>query len=67
MNPEGNIETDDSTDRVAEVTETWETSPLTEPEAATDSRASSPADPGTLDDSKTDLQREEDRGRRTDH
>lgn len=41
-----NTQTDDATDRVAELTDTWESSPLTEPEQATDPAAKSPADPG---------------------
>jgi hypothetical protein len=67
MDTAGDTPNEDSTDRVAEITETWESSPLTESERATDSKASSPADPGNRDDSRTDLQREADRIGRTDH
>jgi hypothetical protein len=67
MSTPDNTQTEDSTDRVAELTDTWESSPLTEAEQATDPRATSPADPGGFDDSKTDLQREEERTSRTDH
>jgi len=63
----GNTLDEDSTDRVAEITDTWESSPLTEPEHATDRKATSPAGPGTVDDSKSDLAREEERSRRTNH
>jgi len=66
MNTAGNTPNEDSTDRVAEITDTWESSPLTEPELATDPKATSPADPGTIDDSQTDLEREEKRSSRTD-
>jgi hypothetical protein len=62
-----NTQDQDSTDRVAELTDTWETSPLTEPERATDAKATSPADHGSFDDSKTDLEREQERVSRTDH
>jgi hypothetical protein len=58
---------EDTTDRVAEITETWEASPLTEPQLATDSKASSPAVPGFKDDSRSDLVREGERESRTDH
>jgi hypothetical protein len=67
MNTAGSTGNEDSTDRVAEITDTWETSPLTEPELAADRKATSPADPGVVDDSKTDLEREEERGSRTDY
>jgi hypothetical protein len=63
----GNTQDEDSTDRVAEITDTWESSPLTEPELATDRKATSPADPGAVDDRNSDLDREEERSRRTDH
>jgi hypothetical protein len=64
VDAEGNPQNTDSTDRVEEITETWESSPLTEPEVATDVKASSPADPGTVDDSRNDLERERDRQNR---
>jgi hypothetical protein len=67
MDTAANTPNEDATERVAEITETWESSPLTEPELATDRRAKSPADPGNTDDSKTDLQREENRASRTEH
>jgi len=67
MSTPGNAPDGDSTDRVAELTDTWESSPLTEPEPATDARATGPADRGSVDDSKTDLEREAERSRRTDH
>jgi len=67
MNTAGNTPNEDATDRVAEITETWESSPLTEPEIATDRKAKSPAEPGNTGDSETDLQREENRSSRTDH
>ena len=67
MNAQPNTQDGDSTERVADVTETWETSPLTEPERGTDPQAKSPADPGFTDDSKSDLQRENERITRTDH
>jgi hypothetical protein len=67
MNTTPNTQDEDSTDRVAEITDTWESSPLTDPELATDRKAKSPADPGNTDDSETDLQREEKRENRTDH
>jgi hypothetical protein len=67
MNTTPNTQDEDSTDRVAEITDTWESSPLTEPRRAADSKATSPADPGTVDDSKTDLEREQERSSRTDH
>jgi len=67
MDTAGNTQNEDSTDRVAEITDTWENSPLTEPELASDSKATSPADPGTVDDSRTDLDREEVRSSRTDY
>jgi len=63
----GNTQDQDSTDRVGDLTDTWESSPLTKPEVAADPRATSPADHGTFDDSKTDLERETERIRRTDH
>jgi len=37
-----------------------------EQQLATDRKATSPADPGTIDDSQTDLEREEERSSRTD-
>ena len=67
MTTAGNTQNGDSTDRVADLTDSWESSPLTEPDRATDRKATSPADHGTFDDSKTDLQREEKRISRTDH
>jgi len=67
METAGNTQNQDATERVADVTETWESSPLTEPELATDRKAKSPADPGNTDDSETDVQREENRENRTDH
>jgi hypothetical protein len=67
MDTAGNTQNEDATERVAEVTETWESSPLTEPELATDRKAKSPADPGNTGDSETDLQRDESRARRTDY
>jgi len=67
MNAEPNTQDEDSTDRVADITQTWESSPLTEPELATDPAAKSPADPGRVPDSKTDLQREVERSSRTDY
>ena len=67
METAGNTQNEDATDRVEEITDTWESSPLTEPELATDRKAKSPADPGNTDDTETDLQREENRENRTDH
>lgn len=67
MSTPGNTQDEDSTDRVADLTDTWESSPLTEPEHATDAAATSPAAHGSFDDSKTDLEREEETARRTDH
>jgi hypothetical protein len=62
-----NSQTQDSTERVADLTDTWESSPLTEPELVADPQAKSPADGGRTDDSLTDLQRDERRTSRTDH
>ena len=63
----GNTPNEDSTERVAEITDTWEASPLTEPENATDPKATSPADAGrAVDDSETDLERAEKRISRPD-
>ena len=67
MSTPGNTQDEDSTGRVAELTDVWESSPLTEPELATDEKATSPADHGSFDDSKTDLDREAEKSRRTDH
>jgi len=67
MSMPSNTQDEDSTGRVAELTDAWESSPLTEPEHATDEKATSPADHGSFDDSKTDLERETERTRRTDH
>ena len=67
MTTPDNTQDEDSTNRVAELTDTWESSPLTEPEQATDARATGPADHGTFDDSKSDLERETERIQRTDH
>ena len=67
MDAAPNAQNEDSTERVADVTQTWESSLLTEPELATDQQAKSPADPGFTDDSESDLQRDEDRAARTDH
>jgi hypothetical protein len=58
---------EDTTERVAEITQTWESSPLTEPQLAADGKAASPADPGFKDDSRSDLVREDERESRTDH
>ena len=49
---------EDSTDRVAEVTETWESSALTEPESAMDPSAKGLVDHG---DTETDEDREAER------
>jgi len=38
-NPVSDADSEDSTDRVAEVTETWESAALTEPESAMDPSA----------------------------
>jgi len=67
MTAADNTQIEDSTDRVGELADAWESSPLTEAERATDPSATSPADHGGLDDSKTDLDREEERTSRTDH
>ena len=67
METAGNTQNEDATDRVEEITDTWESSPLTEPELATDEKATSPADHGSFDDSKTDLDREAEKSRRIDH
>lgn len=37
---------EDATDRVEDLTDTWESSPLTEPERASDPAAKSPSDHG---------------------
>ena len=67
MDPATHPQNEDSTDRLAEVTETWESSPLTEPEEATDREATSPADPGRIDDSMSELELEKRRTSRTDY
>jgi hypothetical protein len=67
MDPVADTQNEDSTCRLAEVTATWESSPLTEPELASDRRAKSPADHGRTNAPATDLEREEQRIRRTDH
>lgn len=67
MNSEPNAQNEDSTERVADVTETWETSPLTDPELAMDQQAKPLADSGLTDDSKSDVQRERERIARTDY
>ena len=41
---------EDATDRLAEVTEAWESSPLTEPERAIDPEAKRPIDHGDTGD-----------------
>jgi hypothetical protein len=56
----------DSTERVEDLTETWEESPLTEPDVASDPQAKPPVDSGFTDDSKTDPQRENEGVARTD-
>jgi len=57
-NPVSDADSEDSTDRVAEVTETWESSALTEPESAMDPSAKSLVDHG---DTETDEDREAER------
>jgi len=42
---------EDSVDRVAEITEEWQTSPLTEPEGAMDPKAKRLSDHGDTDSS----------------
>ena len=67
MDPTTHPQDEDSTDRLAEVTETWESSPLTDPEEATDRKATSPADPGRINDSMSGMELEEKRTSRTDY
>ena len=67
MDTAANPQDGDSTDRLAEVSDTWQSSPLTEPEQVTDPESRSAADHGDTDDSITALEREERRTRRTDH
>jgi len=57
-NPVSDADSEDSTDRVAEVTETWESAALTEPESAMDPSAKGLADHG---DTETDEDREAER------
>ncbi len=67
MDTAANPQDGDSTDRLAEVTDTWQSSPLTEPEEAMDPEAKSAADHGATDDSISALERDERRTSRTDH
>ncbi|MGS0685346.1 hypothetical protein ACVBEQ_09395 [Nakamurella sp. GG22] len=67
MDTAANPQDGDSTDRLAEVADTWQSSPLTEPEEAMDPGAKSAADHGDSDDSISALEREERRTSRTDH
>jgi hypothetical protein len=67
MDPATHPQNEDSTDRLAEITETWESSPLTEPEAATDRKATSQAEPGRIDDSMSGQELEERRTTSTDY
>jgi len=67
MDTAANPSDEDTTDRLAEVTDTWQSSPLTEPAEATDPAAKSAADHGATDDSLSALEREERRTSRTDH
>ena len=66
MDTAANAQDGDSTDRLTEVTDTWQSSPLTEPEEATDAAAKSVADHGDTDDSLSTLDREQRRTSRTD-
>lgn len=46
MDPTPNSQDEDSTERVADITQTWESSPLTEPDAASDPQAKTPVASG---------------------
>lgn len=59
MDTAANAQDGDSTDRLAEVTDAWQSSPLTEPEEATDPAAKSAADHGDTGDGPSTLEREE--------
>ena len=50
MDSTPNTQDEDSTERVADITQTWESSPLTEPAAAADPQAKTPVASGFAED-----------------
>lgn len=55
MDPTPSTQGEDSTERVADITETWESSPITEPDAAADPQAKAPVAPGFAEDDSSVL------------